>query len=104
MMSMKRSELCIGLLIAGALSVSSGACGRGKGERVALDQVPAPAKAVIEKESQGGQIKGVKKETEGGKLAYSAEIVKDGKEAEIHVAADGTVIPGEAKEEDEDGD
>jgi len=101
---MKLSELWIGLLLAGALSVSSGACARDKGERVALDQVPAPAKAVIEKEGQGGQIKGVKKETEGGKLAYSAEIVKDGKEAEIHVAADGTVIPGEGEDEDEDGD
>jgi hypothetical protein len=103
-MSMKLSELWVGLLIAGALSVSSGACSREKGEQVALDQVPAAAKAVIEKESQGGQIRGVKKETEGGKLAYSAEIVKDGKEAEIHVGADGTVIPGEGEEEDQDGD
>jgi uncharacterized membrane protein YkoI len=74
-----------------------------KGERVTIDQLPAAAKATIQKETQGAKIKELKKETEGGKVVYSAETVKDGKESEVHVAPDGTVTKRGAEEgEDED--
>jgi len=97
----------IGLLIAGSFSLGSVAWAdeREKGERVTIEQLPAAAKATIQKETQGGKIKQLKKETEGGKLVYSAEIVKDGKEYEVHVGADGTVTKRGAKEEEAgDGD
>jgi len=67
-----------------------------------IDQLPAAAKATIQKETQGAKVKELKKETEGDKLVYSAEIVKDGKESEVHVAADGTVTKRGAEEEGED--
>jgi len=67
-----------------------------------VDQVPAAAKATIERESQGAAIKELHKEMEGGKLVYGAEIVRDGKESEIHVAPDGTVTKRETGEHEED--
>ena len=98
---MTKSQLWIGLLIAGSLSLASVAWAEEKEEPVAMDQVPAAAKATIERESKGATIKELYKETEGGKLVYGAEIVRDGKESEIHVAADGTVTKREAGEHEE---
>jgi uncharacterized membrane protein YkoI len=97
----------IGLLIAGSFCLGSVAWAdeKEKGERVTIDQLPAAAKATIQKETQGGKVKELMKETEGGELVYSAEIVKDGKEYEVHVGADGTVTKRGAKEEEAgDGD
>ena len=102
---MKIPRLWMGLLIAGSFSLGSVGCAdEAKGERVTIDQLPRAAQATIQKESQGAKIKEVKKETEGGQVVYSAEIVKDGKESEVHVAADGTVSKRQAEEEDEDED
>jgi len=79
--------------------------GRRKRKRRASNDRSAAAKATIQKETQGAEIKELKKETEGGEVVYSAEIVKDGKESEVHVAADGTVTKrGAEEEEDEDED
>jgi uncharacterized membrane protein YkoI len=99
---MTMSQLGIGLLIAGSLGLASVARADEKEERVTIDQVPAAAKATIERESKGATIKELNKETEGGKVVYGAEIVRDGKESEIHVAADGTVTKREAGEHEED--
>ncbi len=104
---MKIPRPWIGLLIAGSFSLGSVAWAdeKEKGERVTIDQLPAAAKATIQKETEGAKIKELKKETEGGKVVYSAEIVKDGKESEVHIAADGTVTKrGAEEEEDEDED
>jgi len=99
---MTRSQLWTGLLIAGSLSLVSVAWAAEKEERVTMDQVPAAAKTTIERESKGATIKELTKETEGGKLVYGAEIVRDGKESEIHVAADGSVTKRETGEHEED--
>jgi len=59
-------------------------------EEVAIDSIPAPAKAYIEKQAAGGTIKKVEKVTEGGKTFYEASIRKDGKKSEAQVLPDGT--------------
>ena len=43
-------------------------------------------------------------ETENGQAVYEADVVLDGKEVEVKVAADGTVLGKEADDEDEDDD
>ena len=102
---MKTPRLWMGLLIVGSFSLGAVGCAdEAKGDRVTIDQLPPAAQATIQKESQGATIKEVKKQTEGGQVVYSAEIVKDGKESEVHVAADGTVAKRQAGEEDEDED
>lgn len=98
---MRTSQPWIGLLIAGSLSVAFVTRAEEREERVTIDQVPAAAKATIERESNGATVKELYKETEGGKLVYGAEIVRDGKESEIHVAGDGTVTKREAGGHDE---
>ncbi|MBN2559608.1 MAG: PepSY-like domain-containing protein [Phycisphaerae bacterium] len=64
-------------------------------ERVSIDQVPAAVKATILKEAKNGTIKGIERETEKGQTVYEAEIIIDGKEIEIEVAADGTLLERE---------
>ncbi|HTC91945.1 MAG TPA: PepSY-like domain-containing protein [Terriglobales bacterium] len=59
-------------------------------EEVAMDSIPAAAKAYIEKQAAGGTIKKVEKVTEGGKTFYEASIRKDGKKSEAQVLPDGT--------------
>lgn len=98
---MRTSQPWIGLIIAGSLSLAFVARAEEKEERVTIDQVPAAAKATIEREGKGATIKELYKETEGGKLVYGAEIVRDGKASEIHVSGDGTVTKREAGEHEE---
>lgn len=59
-------------------------------EEVALDSIPAPARAAIEKKAAGGKIKKVETVTKGGEVTYEAAVVKAGKTSEIVVAPDGS--------------
>ena len=62
-----------------------------------MDQLPAAVRATIEKESAGGKVDEVEKETEHGQTFYEAEIVKNGHESYIHVAEDGKVLKRETE-------
>ena len=77
-------------------------------EKVTLDQCPAPVQETIKKESAGGTIKEIEKETQGGVTIYEAEYVKDGKTIEIEVAPDGKLLKSKVEdgrdEDDKGGD
>ncbi len=73
-------------------------------EEISLDQVPAAVKATILKEAKGAAITEVEKESSKGKTFYEAEWVVGGKEVEIKVAADGTLLGREVEEDDDDDD
>jgi uncharacterized membrane protein YkoI len=60
-------------------------------EPVAIDSIPAPAKAALEKLAAGGKIKGVESVTKGQTVTYEAVIVKGVKKSEVVVAADGSI-------------
>lgn len=61
-------------------------------EEVALDSIPAPAKAAIQKRAVGETIEKVEKLTEGSKVSYEAALkTKSGKKTETNVNADGSV-------------
>jgi hypothetical protein len=64
-------------------------------EHLTMTQVPAPVKATIDKESAGGKVDEIEKETEHGRTFYEAEIVKNGKTSYIHVSDDGKVLKRE---------
>ena len=64
-------------------------------QAVALADVPAPARAVIEKLTAGGTIKKMEKAKEGGKTVYDVEATVGGKDVEYDVAADGKVLTSE---------
>ena len=71
-------------------------------EEVSIDQVPAAVKATILREAKGAAIKEIEKETKDGKTVYEAEFVAGGKEIEIKVSADGTLLKREVEDDDDD--
>lgn len=58
-------------------------------EETTLDNIPAAAKAAIEKQAGGARIKKVEKITKGETVVYEAGLVKGGKKSEVIVTADG---------------
>jgi len=60
-------------------------------EEVALDAIPAAAKAAIEKAAAGGTVHKVETVTRGGATSYEASIRKAGKKSEIVVGSDGAI-------------
>jgi len=75
------------------------------GEReVTIDQVPEAVKATILKEAAGNTIEEIEEETKDGVTTYEAEWHEDGKEIEIKVAADGTLLKREVEDDDDDDD
>ena len=72
---------------------------------VTIDQVPAAVKATILKEAGDNTITEIEEETKDGVTVYEAEWLNaDGKEVEIKVAADGTLLKTEIDDDDEEGD
>jgi hypothetical protein len=71
-------------------------------ERVALTEVPAVVKATIEQIAQGGRLKEIEKTTVGGKPAFTASVLVNGKEEETSVGEDGKVISRGAVDKDDD--
>ena len=61
-------------------------------EEVALDSLPAPAKAAIEKSAAGGKIIKLETLAEGKEVTYEAAILKKGKKSSITVRANGTQV------------
>ncbi len=64
-------------------------------QAVSLSDVPAPARAVIEKLTAGGTIRKLEKAEEDGQTIYDVEATVGGKDVEYDVAADGTVLTSE---------
>ena len=104
---MKRRYMTLVIVLAGAgIALCIGAVATqqlGEDEiSVSIDQVPAAVKAALL--AQGGTINEIEMETENGQAIYEAEVIIDGKEVDVQVSADGTVIGKDADDEDEDDD
>src|SRR5881296_49813 len=66
-----------------------------KPQTVTLADLPAPARAAVEKWLAGGTVQKIEKEEEAGKVIYDVEATVKGKHAETDIAADGTVLTTE---------
>jgi len=86
-------------ILALAVPLTAWSAGRHE-EHLSMDQVPAPVKATIDKESAGGTLGEIEKETEHGRTFYEAEITKDGKASYVHVAQDGKLLKRERAAEE----
>ena len=71
-------------------------------KEVTLDQVPAAVKATILKAAGGNKIKEIEVQTRGARKIYEAEWESGGKEIEIKVASDGTLLGREVEDKDDD--
>lgn len=99
------AALLVGLGLSGGVAHAEDKAG-GKEEaevKVAIDQVPAPVKATLEREASGQKIETVDKEGDGAKAVYEADVKIDNKNYEIRVAEDGTLISKALDTEDEGG-
>jgi len=61
-------------------------------EEVAIDTIPAPARAAIQKAAAGGQLQRVESVRENGKSFFEASIRKGAKNSEIRVDANGAKV------------
>jgi len=61
-------------------------------QRVKMDDLPAAVRNTVKEQSQGAQVRGFSKETENGTVFYEAELKIDGRNRDLLIAADGTVV------------
>ena len=62
------------------------------GTDVTLEQLPAPVRATVDRETKGGQITDIERDREAGKVIFEVEFRLDGKEYELDIAEDGTLL------------
>jgi hypothetical protein len=62
------------------------------GQDVPLEQLPAPVRATVERETKGGKITEIELDTEQGQTIYEVEFVLDGKKYELDIATDGKLL------------
>jgi len=98
------SVIGLGLLFGVPIGKAEEGKGKKKEEKVTIDQVPPAVKATILREAGGNKIEEIEKETKDGKTVYEAEWKADGKEIELTVAEDGTVLKKKVEEGDKDED
>lgn len=62
---------------------------------IALEELPAPVRETIKKEAKGRPIADIDRETWQGRTVYEVEFKASGRNPQIHVAEDGTVVKAE---------
>jgi hypothetical protein len=75
-----------------------------KEEEISSRDLPAPVLAAVKKELGNAQPEEFKRITERDKVLYEIEAEVSGKEIELKIAADGTIIDKEVEDEDGDDD
>ncbi|MHC4103670.1 MAG: PepSY domain-containing protein [Planctomycetota bacterium] len=69
-------------------------------EIVTLEQLPPVVRKTLHRESTGGTIGEIEKETKHGRVIYEAEVMLDGREYEVKIAANGILIKKELEEQE----
>src|SRR5262249_8674985 len=64
----------------------------GKEQKIAFADAPKAVQATLTKEAEGNKIEQVDKESDEGKTIYEADVMLNGKNYEIKVAEDGTLL------------
>lgn len=78
-------------------TLAFGAAGCSGEQAVSITDLPAAVRATLDKETAGGAVTELEKETKNGKVVYSADAKVDGKEWDITIAEDGTLISKEVE-------
>jgi hypothetical protein len=87
-----------------AALVTTSAWSEEKDQELTIDQLPAAVKATLLKAANGAALSDIEKETEDGKVVYTAEIpgADKGTVIEFTVAENGDLIKQEAEKAGED--
>ncbi len=62
------------------------------GQDLTLEQLPAPVRATVERETKGGQITDIERDHEAGQIIYEVEFTLEGKSYELDIATDGKLL------------
>lgn len=82
------------LAIAGTcLTLGLAACS--SEQKVEMNELPSAVRATLERETAGGTVTEIEKETKDGKTVYSADAMVGGQAWDITIAEDGKVISKE---------
>ncbi len=94
------------MVAVGLTALVAGAVVHPADERVAWEDLPKAVQDTILREANGATVREIEKEMRGGQVVYEAEWLVDGKEVEIAVAPDGTLLAGDDDDEgdNDDGD
>lgn len=60
-----------------------------------LTELPEPVRQTIEKEAKAREVADIDRESWNGKTVYEVEFAQTGRNAQIHVAEDGTIVKDE---------
>ncbi len=60
-----------------------------------LEDVPAAVRSTIQAQSQGRDIADIDRETHNGQTVYEVEFRQSGRNAQLHISEDGTVVKSE---------
>ena len=74
----------------------------GNEQKIAFAQVPEAAQKSLSDQAMGNKIDTVDKEMDNGRTVYEADVMMDGKNHEIKVAEDGTVISNKLDDESQE--
>ena len=100
-----RSNLFWIVLFGGLATLTLGTLAIGLEEvDVTLDQVPDAVRQTILREAAGATITEIERETRNGKTTYEAEFMSNGREIEIKIAPDGTVLKRETERSNNNND
>ena len=92
-------SMCAVLLV--GLTATAINADEGSDEAVKLTDCPKAVQKTLKRESKGGKIIEIEREEEDGQSIYEAEVILDGKEYEVEIAGDGTLLSKELEEEEE---
>ena len=92
-----------GMLLALVPALLAGCANRNGENEVSIGDLPTAVRATLDRETRGGRVTEVDKETGSGRVVYSADAMVDGQEWEIDIAEDGTLL-SKAPETDVEGD
>ena len=101
--------LWLGLGVSGRV-LAAEAAEHEHGQEISMSDLPSPVKATFDKESKGGQVEELRKDTgKNGQPVYYGEVVKNGKASELKVSESGKVLHrgkahDESKEKGEKGE
>ena len=66
-------------------------------QEVKIDQIPAPVRATVRRESAGGTILEIQKETKRGTVKYDIDIAKNCQKIALDIAEDGSILERKVK-------
>ena|SRR5688572_2327970 len=101
-----RSRIRIASISLAALAALAGCSsldrdGGSSAVKMSINDVPAPVRATLQAHAKGATLNEVEEETENGKTVYESEVMIDGKEVELTVAEDGTLLSREVEDDDD---